>query len=233
MPGRNWFGRSAPQMFADAKRLLGLPSRPCVFISYRHHRLDRRLAKEAAVLLTDMGADIFFDEQDACLQGAVDDAVVALCIEAGLERSTALLGIVTEHTFSSPWIPYETGGERGRKAKFFREKARRAGEQFLSQDRGLAGAVGEAATATIAIAHWIDVGVTRVPGFVKLGVPLLDRAGLRTWIALLLEMHGVEPERDVEDVIRSRRLESLDQSLPDRRRAPPAFVSWEELAGPR
>ena len=43
-----------------------------------------------------------------------DDLQKAVCIEQGLDVSSALLGIIGPGTFDSPWIPYEIGGARGR-----------------------------------------------------------------------------------------------------------------------
>lgn len=52
------------------------------------------------------------------LQQAVaagDDAAIAAAINAGLDNSTDLLGLITRNTKDSMWVPYEIGGGDGRK----------------------------------------------------------------------------------------------------------------------
>ncbi len=76
------------------------------------------MARAVAEALLDMGVNIYFDERDVILQTAVaaeHDAAIVKCIENGLDNSTHLLGLITENTFQSWWVPYEIGGATGRK----------------------------------------------------------------------------------------------------------------------
>ena len=67
-------------------------------------------------MLHDNGIDTYFDEKDDCLKETQgDDRQVATCIEKDLDRTTALLSILTNDTFPSDWVPYEIGSARGRK----------------------------------------------------------------------------------------------------------------------
>ena len=64
-----------------------------------------------------MGVDIYFDERDQSLQYASrseNDLAIVKCIEDGLDRSTHLLGLITQNTFRSWWVSYEIGGANGR-----------------------------------------------------------------------------------------------------------------------
>lgn len=123
----------------------------CVFISHKSE--DKPMARSVAAALLDMGADIYFDENDRVLQTAnalgKDQAVVA-CIEDGLNRSTHLLGLITKRTFDSWWVPYEIGGANGRKR--------------------LCG-------------HLVASDVDRLPSYVKVAPLLLDVDDLTKWIA--------------------------------------------------
>ena len=60
------------------------------------------------------------EEQTLDRNGEFD---IALCIEEGLDESSALLGIIGDQTFNSSWVPYEIGGARGRQRfkKYFQE----------------------------------------------------------------------------------------------------------------
>ncbi len=78
------------------------------------------MARAVAAALLEMGVDIYFDERDAKLQAATaaeDDAAIVKCINDGLDKSTHLLGLLTEKTFKSWWVPYEIGGANGRERK--------------------------------------------------------------------------------------------------------------------
>lgn len=89
--------------------------RPCVFIS--HYSGDKETARKIAHAVMNLGLDVYFDEYDAdlALAAAVgDDLKIAQCIEKGLDRSTHLLGVITDRTFGSWWVPYEIGGSTGR-----------------------------------------------------------------------------------------------------------------------
>ncbi|MYF57251.1 hypothetical protein F4225_16230 [Candidatus Poribacteria bacterium] len=112
--------------------------------------------------------DYWLDEDDKCMQHAQaqnDDIKTALCIERGLDASSALLGIIGPGTFTSPWIPYEIGGARGRQryAQPFKETPP------LDQPHPL-------------IAHLIhEVDISKVPAFVSLGIPLTTSEEVEKW----------------------------------------------------
>jgi hypothetical protein len=89
---------------------------PCVFIS--HSSIDKPFARQVANALTSMRLDIYFDEHDQCiknLSGQTQDERVVRCIEAGLDGSSHLLGLISKNTKESWWVPYEIGGAAGRR----------------------------------------------------------------------------------------------------------------------
>lgn len=134
-----------------------------VFISYRRTECDRFEAIECARILEGIsGLHYWLDEDDECMQQAhaeKNDLKKALCIEQGLDVSSALLGIIGRCTFDSPWIPYEIGGARGR-------------ERY----------VGHTEEPHPRIAHYIhDVPLSDVPAFVGLGTPLISLDQVRSW----------------------------------------------------
>lgn len=134
-----------------------------VFISYRRSLCDRLEAIKCARILEGIdGLHYWLDEHDECMQQAHaknDDLQKSLCIEQGLDVSSALLGIIGPGTFDSPWIPYEIGGARGRD--------RYVGHTEIPHPR---------------IAHFIH-GDKRheVPAFVGLGTPLISLDEVRLW----------------------------------------------------
>ena len=86
----------------------------CVFISYS--RLDKDDALFVAKMIQDLGIDIYFDENDEALQLADEQEnheKVVECIENGIAYSAVLLGIITENTKDSWWVPYEIGSVNG------------------------------------------------------------------------------------------------------------------------
>src|SRR5207302_2068827 len=98
--------------FADAD------PRPGVFIS--HSRLDKEKARAVARALKASKVDYYFDQNDKELQLADeqnDDVKVVRCIENGIEVCSHLLGIITENTKNSWWVPYEIGRATGRERK--------------------------------------------------------------------------------------------------------------------
>jgi len=111
MKGVNKFNRS--QFYENWKRA-SASAGDCVFISYS--RLDKDYARTVGAMIRDLGIDIYFDENDDVLQLADEqnnhEKVVA-CIEDGIARSTTLLGIITENTKQSWWVPYEIGSANG------------------------------------------------------------------------------------------------------------------------
>lgn len=134
-----------------------------VFISYRRTYCDSHEARKCAEILEDIdGLHYWLDEDDKCMKQAHaenDDLQKALCIEQGLDVSSALLGIIGPGTFDSPWIPYEIGGARGRD--------RYARDTEIPHPR---------------IAHYIhDVSLSDVPAFVGLGTPLTSLDEVKIW----------------------------------------------------
>ena len=132
-----------------------------IFISYRRTHCDMYMARRCAEVLEEIdGLHYWLDEDDECMQHAHaenNDLKTALCIEQGLDVSSALLGIIGPHTFSSPWIPYEIGGARGR-------------QRYAKQ------------TPQPLIAHLIhDVDLSKVPAFVGLGTPLTSLDEVKLW----------------------------------------------------
>lgn len=110
MRGNNRFGR---ENLYEKRASVG--TRDCVFIS--HTKLDKPAAREVAELILGMGLDVYFDENDDDLQRADqdgDDIAVVACIEKGIAESTMLLGVITENTKDSWWVPYEIGSATGR-----------------------------------------------------------------------------------------------------------------------
>ncbi|HEY1122520.1 MAG TPA: toll/interleukin-1 receptor domain-containing protein [Haloferula sp.] len=86
----------------------------CVFISYS--RKDREDAIRVADMIRDLGIGVYFDQYDTALQLADEQdnhQKVVECIDNGITHSTALLGIITENTKESWWVPYEIGSANG------------------------------------------------------------------------------------------------------------------------
>ena len=84
--------------------------RDCIFISHKYEDLDA--AREVAEYIKDYGVDVYLDDHDLKLQKAVkanNSEGIVSCIEGGLNASTHILVLVTEHTRMSWWVPYETG----------------------------------------------------------------------------------------------------------------------------
>lgn len=112
MAGQNLFprGRSLNEKLATGR------DRSCVFVS--HDSSDKDFARCVAKALMEMNVDVYFDEYDVGLGGAVaagDDVAIAKCVEEGLDRSTHLLGVLSPNSFESWWVPYEIGGAHGRR----------------------------------------------------------------------------------------------------------------------
>ena len=155
-----------------------------IFISYRRTHCDTLMARACAERLeTIPGLHYWLDEQDGCMQQAHargDDVQKALCIEDGLDVSSALLGIIGPETFDSPWIPYEIGGARGR-------------QRYKEMD--------SQQTPHPLIAHLIhEIPLREVPAFVALGTPLVYRKDLddplyevETWAKSVAEILQESP----------------------------------------
>ena len=106
--GENFFRRVGEGPLKESKE-------PCIFIS--HCRKDRDHARLLAQALQALSIDIYFDEHDEALQEASmqrDHHTMVHCIEQGLQHSTHLLGLITQNTKNSWWVPYEIGGAMAR-----------------------------------------------------------------------------------------------------------------------
>ena len=112
MNGRNLFESRGKYAFG-AKKVREGPEQG-VFILHSH--LDRDKAREIAGALRASRVDYYLDEEDEGPQIATEaekHAIIVQRIEAGLEACTHLLGIITENTKSSWWVPYEIGSATG------------------------------------------------------------------------------------------------------------------------
>ena len=138
-----------------------------VFISYRRTICDRHMARQCATIFERItGLSYWLDEDDECMQQAqsnISDVQTALCIEQGLDIASALLGIIGPGTFTSPWIPYEIGGARGR--------------QRFSKPFNIPPSVPHPL-----IAHLIhDIEIDEAPAFIALGTPLTSLDEVYRW----------------------------------------------------
>ena len=138
-----------------------------VFISYRRTICDKHMARQCATIFERItGLSYWLDEDDECMQQAqsnISDVQTALCIEQGLDLASALLGIIGPGTFTSPWIPYEIGGARGR--------------QRFSKPFNIPPSVPHPL-----IAHLIhDIEIDEAPAFIALGTPLISLDEVYQW----------------------------------------------------
>ena len=152
-----------------------------VFISYRRTYPDSAVARKCAEILEGIyGVSYWFDEDDECMQGAQaknDDVKTALCIEKGLDVSSALLGIIGPRTFTSPWISYEIGGARGRQR--YKKPFDPEPQPFDS----------EPLVPHPLIAHFIhDVDISKIPAFVALGIPLFTIEEVIKWVQSIADI---------------------------------------------
>ena len=170
MSGRNFFelGRSK---ISDEDQI--------VFISYKNVWPDKNHAEKCANIVKETeGLDIWFDKESKCLQQANnDDFKIAGCIEQGLDVASALLSIIGPETFNSPWVPYETGGARGR-------------QRFVQsfQDHGVSTRFPPPIPSPL-IAHLIKS--KKVPQFIKLRTPLYDIEDVKPWAESVVEILGM------------------------------------------
>lgn len=100
---------------AVSKTILGKSANSvaCVFVSYRS--VDRQMATEIDIAIRKTGIDTYFDASDSQLQSATatgDAPRVVQQIDKGLSASSHLLGIISERTKGSWWVPYEIGWAR-------------------------------------------------------------------------------------------------------------------------
>src|SRR5262249_16721743 len=76
------------------------------------------VAKAVGHYLTDtVNVDIYLSDSDEYLQTALmnnDDEKIVKYIEQGMESSTHLLGIISNRTRDSWWVPFEFGADRQR-----------------------------------------------------------------------------------------------------------------------
>ncbi len=145
--------------FRDIRERTAGSSGPCVFISYRSS--DRRIALELAAAFDAAGLDYYIDVADAGLQAASasgDSEAVVKAIEEGIRRSTHLIGIVTEATKESWWVPFEIGSSR-------------------------AAATAAGVEPTERTAYLVDRSVTVLPDYMKVSALLGLPADLSAWIS--------------------------------------------------
>ena len=166
MSGRNFFELGRSQVTDEDK---------IVFISYRNVWSDKNYAEKCANIVKGTeGLDIWFDKESECLEQANSDVEIAGCIEQGLDVASALLSIIGPETFTSPWVPYETGGARGR-------------QRFVQpfQDRYVSARFPDPTPSPL-IAHLIMS--EEVPQFIKLGTPLYDIDDVKPWAESVKEI---------------------------------------------
>ena len=141
-----------------------------VFISYKHEP-DRDIAQTCVKIIYDAGLFHWIDEEQ--IDPTTSDIRIAGCIEQGLDVASALLGIIGEQTLDSPWVPYETGGARGRQRfnqRFDKKCWYQEGPHPL-------------------IAHYIyDNNITTLPAFTKLGAELRCLCQVEQWAAYIAEI---------------------------------------------
>jgi hypothetical protein len=161
-------------LYGSGGRRMGSAGAPCVFISYRSS--DRIIAVAVAAAFDSAGLEYYLDVADAGLQAAsvsgASDAVVK-CIEHGLRRSTHLIGIVTETTRDSWWVPFEIGASRA-----------------------LASASG-VTEPDHRIAYLVDPNVTGLPDYMKVSDLISSQSDLAAWISRLIPPRDVFEERQI------------------------------------
>lgn len=186
-----------------------------VFISYRRTICDKIMARSCAEILEKInGLSYWLDEDDKCMQNAQaenDDIKTALCIEEGLDVSSALLGIIGPCTFESPWIPYEIGGARGR------QRYEKPFSEALLPDQ-----------AHPLIAHFIhEVDISKVPAFVSLGIPLTSLEQVRKWAQsvndILEKKQRLVPLNEVKSIQDQYGIESIYEANTRRLKPTPRY----------
>ncbi len=147
-----------------------------VFISYRNKTPDSDYAEYCAdIVRKTYGLDIWFDKKDACLPDGSPAQEIARCVEEGLDIASALLGIITTQTFTSPWPPYEIGGARGRQK--FIEPFKDSYESFPD------------ISPNPLIGHLITSNSN--PEFVSLGTPLKNLDHVKQWAETVSDIFGM------------------------------------------
>jgi len=93
-----------------------MPPGQKVFLSHRSH--DKPIVRAIASLLSALDVHYWLDEEDhdlkrAAALGMLGDKGVVHAIERGLRHATATLGLLSNNTEGSWWVPYEIGHSRG------------------------------------------------------------------------------------------------------------------------
>lgn len=94
-----------------------VPAAERVFIS--HRRADKPLARAVAAVFRAQRLHYWFDEEDQDTQRAADlgmagDQALVYSIERGIRHCSQILGLLSERTRGSWWVPYEIGFSRSR-----------------------------------------------------------------------------------------------------------------------
>jgi hypothetical protein len=116
----------------------GSASSTCVFISHRLADLD--VATAVGRYLTDIvGVDIYLSESDEHLQEALrkgDHEKIVQYIEVGIASSTHLLGILSNRTKGSWWVPFRIwSGETAKEGNRATPSRRGYRSSVVSQNR--------------------------------------------------------------------------------------------------
>jgi len=92
-----------------------------VFLSHRN--ADKPLANAVAQLFDDLGVHYWYDRDDedtarAAALGLMGDQELVFAIDRGVRHATRMLGLLSNETRGSWWVPYEIGAARalGRQA---------------------------------------------------------------------------------------------------------------------
>lgn len=140
-----------------------------VFISYKSD--DRYIARKCAEILEGtLGLGYWFDEDDECMakaQHTKSDINLAICIERGLDVSSALLSIISSDTWYSKWVPYEIGGARGR-------------QRFLKPFTPYSSSDPPPVPHPL-IAHYLRDIDQKAPAYIALGIPLITYDEVTQW----------------------------------------------------
>src|SRR5436853_5157278 len=91
-----------------------LPHGPTERVFISHRSIDKPLAAKIAKLLDSLHIHYWFDRDDhdtqkAAALGMKGEQAIVLAIDRGLKHSTRLLGILSDSTKLSWWVPYEIG----------------------------------------------------------------------------------------------------------------------------
>jgi len=82
----------------------------CVFIS--HQKADNAQAKKIGDFLQQAGVEIYFDEYDKEVKthhDANNPKALTRAICNGINNSSHMLVVVSQHTLTSNWVPFEIG----------------------------------------------------------------------------------------------------------------------------